>query len=71
MRLLIFGAGSLGSLYSHLFHQAVVEVTLLASGARYNWLKENSLVLVDEMSGEEERNSVYSYWSYTYKELSA
>ncbi len=58
MRVLIFGAGPLGSLYAHLLHQAGSDVTLLARGTRHDWLKANGLVLVDEMSGEECRSRV-------------
>ncbi len=58
MRVLFFGAGPLGSLYAHLFHEAGVDVTLLARGARYDWLKEHGLVLRNEMTGEEGRSRV-------------
>ena len=58
MRVLIFGAGPLGSLYAHQLHQAGVEVTLLARRSRYEWLNENGLILVNEMSGEEGRSRV-------------
>ena len=58
MRVLIFGAGPLGSLYAHLLQQAGSAVTLLARGTRHDWLKENGLILVDEMTGEESRSRV-------------
>lgn len=53
MRTLIFGAGPLGSVYAHLFLQAGTDVTVLGRGVRYDWLKENGLVLVNELTGEE------------------
>ncbi len=52
MQVLVFGAGPLGSLYGHLLHEAGVDVTLLARGARYEWLSENGLVLRNEVTGE-------------------
>ena len=52
MRTLFFGAGPLGSVYAHLLHQAGADVTVLARGKRHDWLKENGLVLVNEMTGE-------------------
>ena len=58
MRVLIFGAGPLGSLYAHLLHQAGVELTLLARGHRHEWLNENGLILVNEISGKESRSRV-------------
>ncbi|MCP4316245.1 MAG: ketopantoate reductase family protein [Hyphomicrobiales bacterium] len=55
MRTLFFGAGPLGSVYAHLLHEAGSDVTVLARGERHDWLKENGLVLVNEMTGQ--RNS--------------
>ncbi|MEM7201812.1 MAG: 2-dehydropantoate 2-reductase N-terminal domain-containing protein [Planctomycetota bacterium] len=53
MRTLFFGAGPLGSLYAHLFHQSGADVTILARGARHDWLQKNGLVLVNEVTGEQ------------------
>ena len=58
MRTLFFGAGPLGSLYAHLFHQAGVDVTVLARGERHEWIRENGLVLVNEITGESESSPV-------------
>ena len=52
MRILFFGAGPLGSVYAHLLHEAGGDVTVLARGERYDWLKENGLVIVNELTGE-------------------
>jgi 2-dehydropantoate 2-reductase len=52
MRTLFFGAGPLGSVYAHLLHEKGGDVTVLARGERYDWLKENGLVLVNEMTGQ-------------------
>lgn len=46
MRTLVFGAGPLGCLYTYLLTQAGKDVTLLARGQRYDWIKANGLVLV-------------------------
>jgi 2-dehydropantoate 2-reductase len=52
MRTLFFGAGPLGSVYAHLLHEAGTDVTVLARGERHDWLKENGLVLLDELTGQ-------------------
>jgi 2-dehydropantoate 2-reductase len=58
MRMLFFGAGPLGSLYAHLLHQNGEDVTVLDRGERYHWIKENGLVLVNEMTGEKNSSPV-------------
>jgi 2-dehydropantoate 2-reductase len=52
LRTLFLGAGPLGSLYAHLFHQAGADVTVLARGERHDWITKNGLVLVNEITGE-------------------
>lgn len=52
MRVLFFGAGPLGSVYAHLLHESGSDVTVLARGERYDWLKANGLVLVNEITGQ-------------------
>ena len=52
MKILFYGAGPLGSVYAHLLHEAGLDVTVLARGARYDWLSENGLVLRNELTGE-------------------
>jgi len=54
MKTLIFGAGPLGSLYAHLLHQSGADVSVLARGERYSWLKENGLVLQNEITGHKD-----------------
>lgn len=51
MRTLVFGAGPLGSFYAHLLDQAGKDVTILARGERYHFIKTNGLLLVDEIAG--------------------
>ena len=52
MRTLFFGAGPLGSVYAHLLHEAGGDVTVLARGERYDWIKENGLVVLNELTGQ-------------------
>jgi len=52
MKTLIIGAGPLGSLYTYLLHKAGEDVTLLARGEHYQFLKENGLVLINEFTKE-------------------
>ena len=58
MRTLFFGAGPLGSVYAHLLHANGGDVTVLDRGERYEWLKENGLVLVNEITGQRETSHV-------------
>lgn len=58
MRTLIFGAGPLGCLYTHLLSKAGKDVTLLVRGDRYEWIKSNGLELVNEITGVRETSSV-------------
>lgn len=50
-RILVFGAGVLGSLYAAWLHRAGFEVTLLARGQRYRELSRHGVVLEDFLSG--------------------
>lgn len=52
MRTLFFGAGPLGSVYGHLLHEAGIDVTVLARGERYDWIKDNGLVVLNELTGQ-------------------
>ena len=52
MRILFFGAGPLGSVYAHLLNERGGDVTVLARGERYDWLKGNGLVLRNEITGQ-------------------
>ncbi len=46
MRLLIYGAGVIGSLYATLFSQAGYDVTVYARGKRLEALKEKGLIFL-------------------------
>ncbi len=54
MRVLVFGAGPLGSLMAARLHEAGHDVSLLARGQRLDDLKNHGVVLQDEESGEQE-----------------
>jgi len=58
MRTLFFGAGPLGSVYAHLLHKNGEDVTVLARGKRYDWIKENGLVLLNELTGRKDSSHV-------------
>ena len=52
MKTLFFGAGPLGSVYAHLLYEKGGDVTVLARGERHDWIKENGLVVVNELTGQ-------------------
>ena len=58
MKTLIFGAGPLGSLYAHLLHQAGKDVAILARSKRYDFIKENGVVLINKFTGKKEASRV-------------
>lgn len=54
MKILVFGAGPLGCFYAHLFNLAKWNVTLLARGHRYEFIKTNGVVLQNGFNGQRE-----------------
>lgn len=58
MKILVFGAGIVGSLYSGRLFEAKYDVTLLARGDRYDNLKTNGLILKNCISGGKLRLNV-------------
>lgn len=50
-KILVFGAGVLGSVYAGKLHQAGYNVTMLARGGRLSELHQHGLVLVEDGSG--------------------
>lgn len=52
MRILIFGAGPLGSLYACLLHKAGNDVTILARNEHYKFLQKNGIVIINEFTKE-------------------
>ncbi len=53
MKILVYGAGPLGSLFTARLHEAGHAVSLLARGQRLEDLREHGLVLVDTQTGRE------------------
>jgi pimeloyl-ACP methyl ester carboxylesterase/ketopantoate reductase len=53
MKILVFGAGPLGSLKAARLHEAGHDVSLLARGQRLEDLKEHGIVIQEEDAGEE------------------
>ncbi len=51
MRILVFGAGVLGSLYAARLHDADHDVTILARGERLSAIREHGIVIRDEGTG--------------------
>ncbi|WP_319547985.1 hypothetical protein [Desulfogranum marinum] len=51
MKVLFSGARPLGSVYAHLLYEQGGDVTVLAREERHHWLKENGLVLINEITG--------------------
>lgn len=49
-KILIFGAGTIGSYYAYKLNEAGVDSKLLARGERFKYLKENGIELVDEIT---------------------
>ncbi len=58
MKILVFGAGVLGSLYAARLQEIGIEVALVARGKRYQQLEENGIVLEEFDTGERTRTEV-------------
>jgi 2-dehydropantoate 2-reductase len=58
MKILIYGAGVIGSIYAVLLHEAGCNVTLLARGKHYQYLKENGVIIKEAVSGKRTVSSV-------------
>jgi len=52
MKILVYGAGVLGSLYAARFYQCGYDVTLLARGKRYDEINAQGVILEGALSGE-------------------
>ncbi len=58
MKILVYGAGVLGSLYAARLHEAGHEVSILARGERLGPIRQQGIVLVDALTGRETRTPV-------------
>lgn len=52
MKILVYGAGVIGSIYAAKLHRANCNVTLLARDRHYESLKKNGVIIKDELTGE-------------------
>jgi 2-dehydropantoate 2-reductase len=52
MKILIYGAGVIGSIYAAKLFEAKNDVTLLARGKRYESLLQNGVTIKDQLTGE-------------------
>ncbi len=53
MKILIYGAGVIGSIYSVKLYEVGIDITLLARGKRYESLKENGVTINDVLIGKQ------------------
>lgn len=53
MKVLVYGAGVLGSIYAGHLHQTGTDVTMLARGERFAILRQHGLILQDAHTGEQ------------------
>jgi 2-dehydropantoate 2-reductase len=53
MKILVYGAGVIGCIYSAKLFSAGADITLLARGERYEHLKQNGIILNDVLSGKQ------------------
>ena len=58
MKLLVYGAGNIGSLYAAKLIDAGHDVTILARGARLQEIREQGILLQDFHSGQEHRTQI-------------
>jgi len=58
VKTLIYGVGTLGSLYAHRLFQAGTDVTILARGKQRHFIEDNGVVLVNEFTGEQASSRV-------------
>ena len=52
MKILIYGAGVIGSIYAAKLHYAGIDITMLARGKRYENLKQNGVIINDVLTGK-------------------
>ncbi len=58
MRVLVYGAGVIGSVYAARLHDVGTDVTILARGERAGFIRDKGIVLVNGYSGEKSIHSV-------------
>jgi 2-dehydropantoate 2-reductase len=58
MKILIYGAGVIGSIYAAKLHEAGFNVTLLSRGKRYDSLKQNGVIIKDVLTHKQTTGNV-------------
>jgi len=58
MKILVYGAGVIGSIYAARLHEAGCDVTLLARAKRYEDLKQNGIIIKDALTGKQTTRNV-------------
>lgn len=58
MKILIYGAGVIGSIYAARLYEAGYNVTLLARGERFKSLKENGVIVKNVLTGKQTIHNV-------------
>ena len=58
MKILVYGAGVIGSIYAARLYDANGNVTLLARGKRYEILKQNGVIIKDVLTGKQTISNV-------------
>lgn len=53
MKILVYGAGVIGSIYSTKIYEAGIDITLLARGKRYESLNQNGVIINDVLTGKQ------------------
>ena len=53
MKILVYGAGVIGCIYSAKLFNAGADITLLARGERYVQLKQNGIIINDVLNGKQ------------------
>ncbi|MEO7834829.1 MAG: 2-dehydropantoate 2-reductase N-terminal domain-containing protein [Ginsengibacter sp.] len=53
MKILVYGAGVIGSIYSAKLYEAGIDITLLARGKKYKNLKQNGVTINDVLTGKQ------------------
>lgn len=59
MKILIFGAGVIGSIFAGKLAQAKNDVTVLARGKRFEEIKKDGIVLINPKTNQEEHAKVH------------
>jgi len=59
MKILVFGAGVIGSYYATKLYQSRIDVSILARGEKFQNIKENGIVIEDFFTGEQTVSKIH------------